>query len=92
MDMSTIEQFRGRMISPKACAKMLDNSEHTIHRWIKGGKIKAVKMGYRMTRVDGDSLADFLESRAVIPATVAPLSASVTEAVAKRKVNRLATV
>lgn len=58
-------QFRGRLIAPQSCAEALDNSEFTIHRWIREGKIKAVKLSSRCTRIDGDSLADFLESRTV---------------------------
>ena len=61
------EQFRGRMIAPQACAEALDNSEFTIHRWIREGKIKAVKLSSRCTRIDGDSLADFLCSRVFTP-------------------------
>lgn len=57
------EHFRGRMIAPQSCAKALDNSEFTIHRWIREGKIRAVKLSSRCTRIDGDSLADFLSSR-----------------------------
>ena len=61
------EQFRGRMIAPKTCSKALENSEFTIHRWIREGKIKAVKLSSRCTRIDGDSLADFLTARAFTP-------------------------
>lgn len=59
------EQFRGRMIAPQTCAKALENSEFTVHRWIREGKIRAVKLSSRCTRIDGDSLADFLQSRTV---------------------------
>lgn len=61
------EQFRGRMIAPQTCAKALENSEFTVHRWIREGKIKAVKLSSRCTRIDGDSLADFLSSRTFTP-------------------------
>lgn len=63
------EQFRGRLIAPQSCAEALDNSEFTVHRWIREGKIKAVKLSSRCTRIDGDSLADFLIARAVTPGT-----------------------
>lgn len=63
------EQFRGRMISPQSCADALDNSEFTIHRWIREGKIKAVKLSSRCTRIDGNSLADFLGKREFTPGT-----------------------
>lgn len=61
------EYFRGRMIAPQTCAEALDNSEFTIHRWIREGKIKAVKLSSRCTRIDGDSLADFLSARIFHP-------------------------
>lgn len=83
------EQFRGRMIAPKSCAEALDNSEFTIHRWIREGKIKAVKLSSRCTRIDGNSLADFLTEReftiGVKEAQPEPLKA----ATAKRKANAI---
>jgi predicted site-specific integrase-resolvase len=65
--MADFNQFRGRMIAPQTCAEALDNSEFTIHRWIRDGKIKAVKLSSRCTRIDGDSLADFLIASAFKP-------------------------
>lgn len=64
---SSFNRFRGRMIAPKTCADELDNSEFTIHRWIKEGKIEAVKLSSRCTRIVGDSLADLLEAGKVVP-------------------------
>lgn len=61
--MADFKQFRGRLIAPQTGAEELDVSEATIHRWIRNGFIKAVKPSSRCTRIDGDSLADFLESR-----------------------------
>jgi excisionase family DNA binding protein len=61
------EQFRGRIMSPETVAESTDSSISNVHRWISSGKIKAVKIGYRMTRIDGDSLADFLTSRLSAP-------------------------
>jgi hypothetical protein len=61
------EQFRGRALSPETIAVDTDTSISTVHRWISAGAITAVKLGYRMTRVDGDSLADFLTSRLSMP-------------------------
>lgn len=58
-------QFRGRLIAPQTCAEELEISEFTVHRWVRNGSIKAVKPSSRCTRIDGDSLADFLESRTV---------------------------
>lgn len=55
------------MIAPKVGAIELGISEFTAHRWIRDGKIKAVKLSSRCTRIDGDSLADFLSSRVFTP-------------------------
>lgn len=78
--MTTIENFRGRMLAPSAVAEALGNSEATVHRWIKAGKVAAVRLGYRMTRVDGDSLANFLQGAKIEPGTAAPLPASLVKA------------
>lgn len=59
------DQFRGRLIAPQTGADELEISEATIHRWIRNGFIKAVKPSSRCTRIDGDSIADFLESRTI---------------------------
>ena len=63
------EKFRGRAFSPKSAARDTDSSVSQVHRWINDGYIKAAKAGYRMTRIDGDSLADFLTSRIEKPRT-----------------------
>lgn len=55
------------MIAPKVGATELGISEFTAHRWIREGKIKAVKLSSRCTRIDGDSLADFLCSSVFSP-------------------------
>jgi hypothetical protein len=60
------DQFRGRMLAPETTADSTEASISQVHRWISDGKIKAVKLGYRMTRIDGDSLADFLTSRLAV--------------------------
>jgi 3-methyladenine DNA glycosylase AlkC len=46
------EQFKGRFIPPQKLGKELETSEFTIHRWIREGKIKAVKLSSRCTRVE----------------------------------------
>lgn len=57
------DNFRGRALSPETVATETDASVSQVHRWISAGKIKAAKLGARMTRVDGDSLADFLTDK-----------------------------
>lgn len=64
---SSFNRFRGRMIAPQTCAVELETSEFTVHRWIKSGKVRAVRLSSRCTRVDGDSLADMLEAGTVVP-------------------------
>lgn len=61
------DQFRGRMIAPQACARELGVSEFTIHRWIRDGKILAVKLSARCTRIDGDSVADHMVASTFVP-------------------------
>lgn len=60
-------QFRGRMIAPQECASELGVSEFTVHRWIREGKIKAVKLSSRCTRIEGDSLADHMTANTFVP-------------------------
>ena len=61
------DDFRGRAISPENAAIGADCSVSQVHRWVAEGKIKAAKLGYRMTRIDGDSFADFLTERLAAP-------------------------
>ncbi|MBL8421654.1 MAG: helix-turn-helix domain-containing protein [Dechloromonas sp.] len=63
----SFEQHRGKALSPETVATATDSSVSQVHRWIREGKIKAAKLGYRMTRIDGDSLADFLTGRLSTP-------------------------
>lgn len=57
------DNFRGRALAPETVATETDSSVSQVHRWISSGKIKAAKLGPRMTRIEGDSLADFLTIR-----------------------------
>lgn len=61
------ETLRGRQLAPETCAAALDVSVSQVHRWISAGKIKATKLGLRCTRIDGDSVADFLISQQSVP-------------------------
>jgi hypothetical protein len=67
------ESLRGRQISPANLSAEIDISVSQIHRWIGSGKVVATKLGYRQVRIDGNSVADFLE-QSRIPAKVAPES------------------
>jgi hypothetical protein len=61
------DQFRGRVLSLDTISTDSDISVSQLHRWMRDGHIKVIKLGYRMTRIDGDSLADFLTSRIAVP-------------------------
>ena len=61
------DQFRGRMIAPQSAGKELGLSEFTMHRWIREGKIRAVKLSARCTRIDGNSLADYMMANTFVP-------------------------
>jgi hypothetical protein len=61
------DHFRGRVLSLDTVSNDTEVSVSQLYRWISAGYIKAVKLGYKMTRIDGDSLADFLTSRLHAP-------------------------
>ena len=63
------ENLRGRLHAKKSAALQIDSSVCYLDRLIRDGKIKAVRLSPKMTRIDGDSLADFLEKQATIPST-----------------------
>lgn len=64
MDYATL---RGKHFSPTSLSETLDVSISQIHRWITAGEISAVKVSYRCTRINGDSVADFLTRRQAVP-------------------------
>jgi hypothetical protein len=64
-----IEDLRGRLISKQLASTQIESSICYLDRLIRDGKIKAVRLSPKMTRIDGDSLADFLEQQAAIPST-----------------------
>ena len=63
------DNLRGRLLSKLNASEQLDSSVCYLDRLIRDGKIKAVRLSPKMTRIDGDSLADFLEKQAAIPST-----------------------
>ncbi len=66
------EQFRGRMMPPKMVAAATQVTECTVHRWVAAGKITAVKLSEKCTRIDGNSLADFLAASVIKTKTKNP--------------------
>ena len=73
------DELRGRLHAKKPLAIQLDFSVCTLDRWIRAGKIKAIRLSPKMTRIDGDSLADFLEQQAAIPSTPRGKAAKVNQ-------------
>lgn len=63
------ENFRGRQFSPSSLAEALDVSTSQVHRWASAGEIVAINLGMRCTRIDGDSVAEFLIRRQEKPRT-----------------------
>ena len=64
-----IENLRGRLHAKKPLEIQLDSSVCYLDRLIRAGKIKAIRLSPKMTRIDGDSIADFLEQQANVPST-----------------------
>jgi len=64
MDYATLH---GKHFSPATLSEILDISISQIHRWITAGEITAIKVSYRCTRIDGDSVARFLTRRQAVP-------------------------
>ena len=64
-----IDDLRGRLHAKKSAAIQIDASVCYLDRLIRDGKIKVVRLSPKMTRIDGDSLADFLEQQANVPST-----------------------
>ena len=60
------DSLRNRQLSPDTCGKEVDVSVSQVHRWIRSGEIVAVQLGTRCTRIDGDSVADFLTRRQAV--------------------------
>ena len=63
------EDLRGRLISKQFAASQIESSICYLDRLIRAGKIQAVRLSPRMTRINGDSLADFLEKQSTIEST-----------------------
>lgn len=61
------DQFRGRLLSFNTASQETEICVSQLHRLIAAGHIAATKLGYKMTRIDGDSLADFLTKRLTEP-------------------------
>jgi len=50
-----------RLLTPKQVANKLSVSEYTIWRYIKAGKLKAIKLTKRNFRIDEKDLVQFLK-------------------------------
>jgi hypothetical protein len=63
------DDLRGRLVSKQFASEKYQASICYWDRLIRAGKIKAVRLSPKMTRIDGDSLADFLEKQSTIEST-----------------------
>jgi len=51
-----------KFYTPEQIAQMLQVNVVTVHRWLRGGKLKSVKLG-RLWRVSASSLEEFVHSK-----------------------------
>jgi excisionase family DNA binding protein len=66
-----------KLISIKEAAKIAGFSRHTIYRWIKGGILPALKLSYRLVRIDPTKLEEVLMEKKTIKAAANNAGASV---------------
>lgn len=59
-------ELRGKLHSKQSIAASLDASLSFVDRKIRRGEFKAIRLSPKMTRVDGDSVADYLEGKASV--------------------------
>jgi hypothetical protein len=67
--MQSHQSIRGRYLTKQDAAEYASFSISYIDRLISKGAIKAIRLSLKMTRIDGDSLAAFFESKSQIPST-----------------------
>lgn len=65
--MQSHANIRGRLLPKQEAATYSGASLSWIDRRIKAGEVEAIRMSAKMTRVVGDSLADYLDSKAGAP-------------------------
>jgi hypothetical protein len=58
--------LRGKLHTKQAIAQSLDASLSFVDRKIRRGEFKVIRLSAKMTRIDGDSVADFLEGKATV--------------------------
>ena len=61
--------IRGRLLAKPEAASYSGASISWVDRLIRSEAIKVVRLSPKMTRIDGDSLADYLDSKANVPST-----------------------
>ena len=60
------ETFLKQLLTPKQVAKRLGlKSEFTIYRYIKAGKLKAIKLTARNFRIDEKDLNEFIKKHKI---------------------------
>ena len=50
-----------RMLTPKDIAEILGVHPKTVHLWLRGGKLKGVKISYRAWRIPQSAFDQFIE-------------------------------
>jgi len=53
------------LLTPDQVSKKLKVSVFTVYRWIKSGKLKAIKITPRVFRIDEKDLKSFIDKREV---------------------------
>ena len=61
------DDLRGKLHAKQRIAEHLDASLSFVDRQIRLGVFRAVRLTPKMTRVDGDSVADYLAAKASAP-------------------------
>ncbi len=54
-------RFLNELLTPEQISKKLRVSIFTVYRWIKSGKLKAIKLTPRLFRIDEKDLNQFLK-------------------------------
>lgn len=81
------DKLRGRALPIGTVAELVSVHKDTVRRWVKEDQIKAINFGARCTRIDGDSLADFM-TRKTVGKTAGPACAVAQQAPAGTKAGK----
>lgn len=65
------------MLTVQQVALRLNVSQTSVYRWLRAGKLPAVKLGHRQVRIKEADLEAFIRARAIAPAQ--PVEEETTE-------------